>query len=336
MINSITVIIRSSGERTLSYCKKLLTLQIPEQQIVVVEEAPFSATLKKSFQIGIVRGLKWTLCIDADVLVKADAVSRLLEHAEKTKEEMFEIQGLVLDKFFPIKRPAGNHLYRTSLMDKAIGCIPLEGESLRPETDTLNKMAELGYPWEQIDVFVGLHDFKQNYSDIYKKCFLQAHKHTWVVPLVEKYWDTKKNNDEDFRVALFGLRSGKIYDKDVFVDRNFLNSETNDVLTLMKIKEKQPLPTEEFLAFSVDEIFNAQNYNAYLNKELQSRIFPLRNWNKIHVIEKKRSLIFEMFNSLKNGLEQTGPWRFAPWIIGKFFQKIGRGICEWSDQKINQ
>jgi len=336
MINNLTVIIRSSGERTFSYCKKLLILQVPEEHIAVVEEAPFSAALKKSLQIGIEKGRKWTLCIDADVLVKTGSISCLMESAENADDNIFEIQGLVLDKFFPILRPAGNHLCRTALMEMAIECIPGEGTSLRPETDMLNEMSANGYPWQQIDLIVGTHDFKQNYSDIYKKCFLQAHKHTWIVSSVEKYWDSKKNEDNDFLVALLGVRSGKIYNKDVFVDRNFFNRETNDVLTLMKIKEKQPISTEEFLASSVDEIFNAQNYNAYLNKKLQSRIFPLRNWNKVHVIEKKKSLIFKIFKSLKNGLEQTGPWRFVPWIIGKFFQKIGRGICEWSDQKINQ
>ena len=333
MINNLTVILRNSGERTFSCCKKLLTLQVPEEHIAVIEEAPFSAALKKSLQIGLENGRKWTLCIDADVLVKTNVIPSLIEAIENTDDNVFEIQGLVLDKFFPILRPAGNHLYRTELMEMAIKCIPEEGTSLRPESDMLNEMSARGYPWHQIDLIVGLHDFKQNYSDIYKKCFLQAHKHKEIISFVERYWDSKKKEDNDFRVALLGVRAGKIYNKNVFVDRNFLSSETNDVLTLMKIQEKKPILTEEFLTTSVDKIFNAQNYDDYLNTELQNRIFPIRNWNKVHVIEKNETL---MFKTLKNGLEQTGPWRFIPWVVGKVFQKIGRGICEWSAHEFNQ
>jgi hypothetical protein len=331
MTNNLTVIIRSSGERTLSYCKKLLEFQVPEENIIVIEEAPFSAALRKTLQVGIDKEKEWTLCIDADVLVKADVLPCLMESAENADDNIFEIQGLVLDKFFPILRPAGNHLYRTAFMDKAIKLIPEEGTSLRPESDMLNEMSANGYPWQQIDLIVGLHDFKQYYGDIYKKCFLQAHKHTEFVSLAEPYWDSKKDVDNDFRVALLGVRSGKIYAKNVFVDRNFLTSETNDVLKLMKIEEKKPIPAENFLVSFVDNIFEAQNYNDYLNKEIQKRMFPLQNLNKVIVIKKNKTILFKLISSIRNGLGQTGPLRIIPWVVGKFLQKLGRGLCQNSE-----
>ncbi len=77
--------------------------------------------------------------MDADVSVLPNAISGLLDVANKLAAEACEVQGLVLDKFFGVPRPAGNHLYRTSLLSKALGLIPPEAQDIRPENSTLNK-----------------------------------------------------------------------------------------------------------------------------------------------------------------------------------------------------
>ena len=90
MKNNVTVIIRSAGERTVEYCKYLLSRQATEENIVIIEETPFSAAIKKSFQIGIDRGYKWTLCIDADVLVKDGIVHKMMEYTKTVDENFWE------------------------------------------------------------------------------------------------------------------------------------------------------------------------------------------------------------------------------------------------------
>ena len=285
MNNNITVIVRSSGERTVRYCRYLLEQQIPKQNICVIEETPFSAALKKGFEIGIEKGMKWTLCIDADVLVNHDIMNQLIKHAEKSDESIFEIQGLVLDKFIPIKRPAGNHLYRTSLIDKAIQFIPKEGTSLRPESDMLKKMRDIGYPWKQIGLIIGIHDFKQYNADIYRKCFLQAHKHSQYISLLESYWDNEKTDDKDFQVALWGVRAGKIYNGDIYVDKNFHAQEIKDILVIMNCKEKKQIQRNQFNKSYVDNIINQHDIkNDWINN-LQQKMFPHSIWNKIHNVK---------------------------------------------------
>ncbi len=150
----VTVVIRSVGERTEAACRELLAQQVPKDNIVSVSNAPFSATLADSYRAGIDRGLAWTLCVDADVLVLANSIAGLLDIALKLPAEACEVQGLVLDKFFGVRRPAGNHLYRTSMLSKALGLIPREGEDIRPEFYTLNKMTG-GHPWMERPLVVG-------------------------------------------------------------------------------------------------------------------------------------------------------------------------------------
>ena len=59
--NTTTLIIHSADERTFQLCQKLILEQgVPETQVFVVQEVPFSAAMRKSFEIGISEGRKWT------------------------------------------------------------------------------------------------------------------------------------------------------------------------------------------------------------------------------------------------------------------------------------
>jgi hypothetical protein len=218
LVTGVTVVIRSAGERTQAVCHSLAAQQVPEGNIVTVSNAPFSATLADSYRAGIERGLPWTLCIDADVLVAPGVVRRLLEAAARADDAICEIQGLVLDKFFGVRRPAGNHLYRTSLLSKALALIPPEGEDIRPEHYTLNKMIAAGHPWVEIPLVVGLHDFEQYYRDIFRKCYVHARKFDALMHLLVEYWRRMARQDGDYRVALGGLAAGILASGDVRVD----------------------------------------------------------------------------------------------------------------------
>ena len=208
LVTGVTVVIRSAGERTEAVCHDLLAQQVPEENIVAVSNAPFSATLADSYRAGIERGLPWTLCIDADVLVGPGVVWQLLEAAAKADDAVCELQGLVLDKFFGVRRPAGNHLYRTSLLSKALALIPPEGKDIRPEHHTLNKMMGAGHPWVETPLVVGLHDFEQYYRDIFRKCYVHACKFDTLMHLLVEYWRRMARQDDDYRVALGGLAAG--------------------------------------------------------------------------------------------------------------------------------
>ena len=279
---NITVFIRSVGERTEQPCFNLLKNVFDEAQIVIVRETPFSESIRQSFKIAIDRASPWTLCIDADVLVDIEQLPKLFQKAIQTGDNVLQIQGLIMDKFIPVIRPAGNHLYRTALLEKALEFIPAEGTSLRPETYMLNEMSKQGYPWLQCDVLVGIHDFEQYYEDIYRKCFLQAHKHGYLIPLIEPYWIEKSREDLDFKIAVMALNSGKIFSEKVFVDKEFLKVQAIEVLKMEHIQEKQSIG-------SFNNIFKIilEYQNSDFLKTHQEAIFTKKNWNRLRMFDKR-------------------------------------------------
>ena len=213
-----TIVVRSAGERTEAACRRLLERQLPKRLITVIREKPFAAALRRSYEIGLEIGCTWTLCIDADVLVSDDAVSRLMALALESDESVAEIQCYVLDRLFGVPRAAGNHLYRTALLEHALRCIPSPGTSLRPESFVLRLMAAEGFPWIQDEAIIGLHDYEQYYRDIYRKAFLHARKHGGYLPYLARLWRRLAASHPDYRVALWGLRSGLAHEGSVDLD----------------------------------------------------------------------------------------------------------------------
>ena len=285
MYSDVCVIIRSVGERTEAKCRYLLEKQVNKENIITVREIPFSASMRKSYSLGVGSNKKWTLCIDSDVLVKDSSINKLIQYADSLPENVFEVQGLILDKFIPIKRCAGNHLFRTKLLPKAITLIPPEGSTLRPEGTTIKKMVELGYPYAVSDTLIGLHDFEQFYSDIYRKCYTHAHKHKYMFSEIEQFW---KNHSEDldYQVASLGAIAGKVNKGTVLIDKKYLLEESLFALEIKGITEKNEISPKSFETDLVDQIY--QQFP--IHPELQKNLFPPNQWNQI-IEKKKRSVL---------------------------------------------
>lgn len=196
----VTLVVRECGERTAEACVALLAEIFPGQPIARVTGDSFVATLKKSLQCGLEEARRWTLCIDADVLV-LPAVKNFISEAKCLPEHFVEAQALVADKLLPACRPAGNHLYRTTHIARALACIP-DNASLRPESSMIEAMANIGYPYHQSAWLVGLHDFEQAHSDLYNKAALHGHKHAYLADFLLPLWQQWANHDLDYRIAL--------------------------------------------------------------------------------------------------------------------------------------
>jgi hypothetical protein len=220
-LNKTFWIIRSVDERTSAVCENLIKQFVPHNGVKVINEQPFSAAIKKMFELGVASGKKWTVCVDADVLVYKKGFLKLIDVAESVSDDIYYVQGLTIDKFLPIIRSAGSGIYRNKWVKDAIQFIPEEGTSVRPETTTMKGMTALGHKCYRTDIVVGLHDFEQWYEDIYRKSFLHATKHQNVFPMVEEYWKKNKNADKDFEVALMGASVRKTYNDTVYVDKAF-------------------------------------------------------------------------------------------------------------------
>jgi hypothetical protein len=215
----VTVVIRSVGERTEQLCQELILAQgIPTENLFIIREAPFSAALHKSFEIGIANGLPWTLCNDADVLLRPGSINKMLSIAETHDQAILEFQGLVIDKFFGGPRPGGPHLYRTNLIIKAMEHFEVARGKLRPESVLLNTMKSKGYPWLSLPEVFGLHDSFQYYKDIYRKCFVFAHKNQALRDLFLSIWSMQIPHDRDFQVAFMGFAAGNYHNEKVEID----------------------------------------------------------------------------------------------------------------------
>ncbi len=214
---NVTAVIRTVGERTEKICHELLRKQIPEGNIHIVRESPFTEALRKTFEVGIAADRKWTFVVDADVLLNDGIIQEMVDNAETLDESVFELEGKIIDKFLDNPREAGNHLYRTSLLSEALQFIPDPLESLRPETHVKNAMQEKGYKCLVTDILVGFHDFEQFYRDIYRKSFVQAKKHNLRVKKLLRQWQVMAETDVDYRVALAGFRQGNKHSKNIAV-----------------------------------------------------------------------------------------------------------------------
>ncbi len=212
---------------------------------MIVRDAPFSATLAESFRVGLERGLTWTFCVDADVLLFPDAVRDLRDAAGKAGDDVCEVQGLVLDKFFGDFRAAGNHFYRTAALRNALDLIPAEGTALRPEHSMLNAMMERGYPWIQTSQPLGLHGFEQYYRDVFRTCFVQAHKHDYVMHLLARFWRGMAAQDRDYEVALRGLAAGIVETGRPRIDVRAFPQGGTAVLGLASLSEKPDIGSGE-------------------------------------------------------------------------------------------
>jgi len=317
-IYNASIVIRSIGERTESLCRELVLAQgIPENNLYVVHQSPFSAAMKKSFQTGIEVGLPWTFCVDADVLLRDGSIEKMLRFAEEQDVNVCEIQGFVLDKFFGGPREAGNHLYRTSLLPKVIEQIPEEGVNIRPEFHTLESMKKKGYPYKQIPVLVGLHDFEQFFSDIYRKCFVQAHKHIKHTDLFLEVWRAGAATDPDYQVALKGFSAGIEHFSKVYID---VNQEIfKNVKNLTFAEKPRNLTISDIGLDQIEKIINN-----WVEPDIYNEKFP----NKRGLIpDRKKHLSLE---DIKSKVQKIPRIKRIPFIIGSTLVLMGDRLQRWA------
>lgn len=319
------VVIRSVGERTEQLCRELILAQgVVPANVVIVREAPFSAAMRKSFEIGLERDLSWTFCVDADLLLRPKSIETMLQLAEEQPENVCEIQGYILDKFFGGPRQGGVHLYRTSLLPKVIDSIPAEGVNVRPEFHTLQAMEALGHPWVSVPYLVGLHDFEQYYQDIFRKCFVQAHKHQYFTDLFLSIWRDGAECDRDYRVALKGYAKGIEYYEPVFIDTR--DAIYQSCFAELQIEEKARLEPDEYSLASIEQIINEWAEPTVYQKQFPTKMgliappypqFEPPPSVKERWAEKKR---------------QIGLMKMVPYTIGWAFKTIGARIQTWSEE----
>jgi hypothetical protein len=237
----ITLVVRECGERTADACAALLSTRFPGHVVHRVSGRPFNATLRSGLELGLREGRKWTLCIDADVLPLPRLVD-FVASADELPAGMLGMQALVVDNLLGVRRPAGNHLYRTELIAAALAHIPAAG-ALRPESAMIDAMARAGMPFRQSLDVIGLHDYEQYLRDIYAKAFLHGHKHRYLREHFEPVWRDLARSDDDFGIALAALEDAGREGEIAVVGRDHTAALASAAIGRLGLEEKPPLGT---------------------------------------------------------------------------------------------
>lgn len=269
-ISNVAVIIRSAFERTESLCRHLVEQQVKTENIVVIHERPFSQAVRRSFAIGIDYNLDWTVCIDADVLIKDDSIRILISELEALKEPTFGGSGYLVDKLMGYKRQGAPHVHRTQLLPQALSLVPEASISLRPETYVHNHMEHAGYVWKTINHLVSLHAYEQYFRDIYRTMVVRAQKSPNQSGQLIKRFSRYRAYDTDFWIALSGIVHGATLTHDeIDLDAKQWEEKSKHLLNETEVHEKSALRIQDTKQLANDLI---HKYEQTSNKYLQDCI----------------------------------------------------------------
>ncbi len=207
--DELTVVIRSAGERTERLCAGVLRQRLPDSgQLHVLHEVPFSAAVRRTFEIGIQSNRPWLIAIDADIIPLDDVVVRMREICGKMASEAFVATPLFLCKSVGGLATRGLHCYRTSLLEEAYKLIGKCPASHRPESCIHDAMVSRGYTRECYAKIFGLHEYEQSYIHIYLKAMLRYRKDEFREQ-IRTSLKRRAAHDADCEVALWGFEDAR-------------------------------------------------------------------------------------------------------------------------------
>ena len=281
-----TVVVRSVGEATERACVQLLEEVFGKENVFLVKNVtPFSKAVGKTFEIGLVQNKKWTLAIDADVLIFQDKVPLFIElaneHISQCDEKTFCLEGMLFDKFSDNYREVGLHLFQTRFLEKALEFVEEGTCELRPETFVKSNMSENGYRFYVTNLRLGIHDFFQYPASIVKKAILHCKKHRHVKKMI-CLWRKNSDLDRDFYWAMKGVEiSDASNSKNVIVDRVFM-----DELVKKYLPDCESEQTYKIDKNILEETLSTYNKNEEL--PISFSVFGKRNFFKFLFSVKKR------------------------------------------------
>jgi len=302
-------IIRSVNERTLSACHAILSNDFPPTDLHVVNEMPFEAALRTTFQIGISSGAEWVMTVDADSLLLPGAGARLIHAALDYPVSCFQFEGLLFDKFTNRLRNVGHRLYRARYLAKALTHIPGDGEEIRPEYVTLKRMEGQGFRSVQLSLVLGIHDYEQFYRDIYRKAFVYANKHHGWLPDIIALCQRRAPEDTDFLVALHGLHDGLFSPVRPRIDARDYGVKANDVLVSLGLHEKA--------------LLNIGNVAAYLARTLPAGDPPMPDTDELRQ---------GLFHRIRLAFDHTGLSGIAPYLVGAALSRAGAFLKRFGER----
>ncbi|MEC7754758.1 MAG: hypothetical protein VYB44_12075 [Bacteroidota bacterium] len=266
----VTVVIRAAGERTEKLCQYIIEQQVPSDQVYVIHERPFWKAVQRTFEIGIQQKRKWTIAVDADVLLRMDAIARMINIASELRSPFFCYQGYVMDYVFGRPRDGGPHLYNTTYIPKALEVLKSDSTIHRPESDTYKELAKLGIYTFVDNIVFGTHDYYQHPRDYYRKAYFHAVKNSRLdkVPDFFNHWVTKMSEGDVYNLMIQGWLHGR-KESEVQVDIDFFREKVQ----FLGSKEESELGESMFAFYCQCVQAECEKGDAF---KVRSKVFPRR------------------------------------------------------------
>ncbi|MGV8813799.1 MAG: hypothetical protein ACOH2D_06775 [Gelidibacter sp.] len=249
---SLAIIVRATGESTTQILFNQLTRQLTSADCLhlIDKEECFEDKLKRGFELGIQEGKDFTVFIDADILLRRDAINKIKKLVEKLEDTDLGFGLRLWDRFYEQPKFRGLHIYRTAFLEKAIPFVPAHNLQLRPESYTKQKMEEEGHAWRNgISLYVaGIHDFFQKPDDIYYKFLVRSKRSEQDLDQLKQKF--RSDRDTDFKIALQGIEDGEE-----------MTEVTNNKLLYKNTSSR-------LLELSQESIYNSQSIDVMVLKRL--------------------------------------------------------------------
>lgn len=265
----INVVIRSVGERTVELTRDSILRQgISSENIKIIQITPFEYALKEMMLISLNSNKPLTLALDADVVLSANSIEKLLDYWNKNKSNTFTLQGKLHDKVFGEYRSVGHRLYKTDVFDEAIRIIPKPGERLRPETALIEMLNRRGLRSVTVNKVFGLHGHEQYFRDIYRTAFVHGKKHSSRKKYIIERCLENVERDPDFRVILYGFIDGLTSPSEINLDASWYTQKAQNTLNNLSLVERKKIAASDLSNLH----YEIQELNKKILKELPN--FP--------------------------------------------------------------
>lgn len=231
------IVIRSANERSVPLClKSVRSLGIDHE---VININPFWKAVIKTFEIGINRGKRFTVGLDADIVLYKNAIDTFIRVVSKMPGYWKYDFGLK-DRFYP-GTIWGVHVYDTTVLPIALKNLPKNIQTIpKPERQFCYELKKEGYNDITIPDIAGEHGYNQYYRDIFNRFFHRAIRNPPHKKRIFKDIDNIRN-DPEFLIALLGWEEGE-----AFIRRHRLKMRIKKLLFLSRKTIKRRFLPKDF------------------------------------------------------------------------------------------
>jgi len=200
------VVIRSAGERSLPLCQR--SVEINGLDYETIKVSPFWKAVLSTFEIGIRKKRAYTIGLDADIILKKNAIKIICQNLRQSSN-YWKYDFRLQDRFYP--RPiAGVHVYQTAILPLSLNHQPQNLKKIpKPEREFCYQLKKIGYNDICINQVIGRHGYDQYYRDIYQRFRHRAVRNPEDKRQLFDRYRYPNSNDPELLVAYLGWLDGE-------------------------------------------------------------------------------------------------------------------------------